>query len=668
MNFIPRSNGFLVAGAVLLAVLHAILGFTAKTDESVTADEIAYLTAGHTYNSFGDFRLHPENGNLPQRWIALPELMAHIPLPSVKSSAWSHADVWQYGHQFLYEQSEPMDQFLFYGRVMISVFSAATGLLIFFWSRSLFGRVGAFISLLLFCFSPSFLAHGSLATSDVPMAFFFLAAVGAWWRHLTKPSLINTGLSSVVFGLACITKYSAILLFPIFGLIGLLWLVGLARATGWRRPLAYLGCSTLIHLSLGWCVIWLFYNFRYSAFAPAIANGANFYQGGWAWLLSDDGWLKSAMTVLRQWRALPEAFLYGGAFVAEFSHQRSAFLNGNYSINGWPEFFPYTFLVKTTGPLLLLFAAAGLTSLISRLPRFDSAKMQRVRLGTQNAMPLLVLFAVYWLFSVTSHLNIGHRHLLPTYPVLFILVGSLGVLIETRRPITLIAVGGLIAWHIVESNNIRPNYLAYFNSLAGGPANGWRHLVDSSLDWGQDLPGLANWLQVTRRPLEPVYLSYFGTGDPDYYGVRAIRMPMIPRSGTARPWYPLRPGIYALSATMLQQVYLTNRGPWTPENERRYQQLRRDESAFHSLQSTPHDHPELLRDRNIAQWQSEWKTYDELRFARLCHYLRARQPDAMIGYSILIFRITQHEIDAATAGSSRDLGRAIEHALARQSP
>src|SRR5205807_487541 len=62
------------------------------------------------------------------------------------------------------------------------------------------------------------------------------------------------------------------------------------------------------------------------------------------------------------------------------------------------------------------------------------------------------------------------------------------------------------------------HYLAYFNELAGGPLNGWRSLVDSNIDWGQDLQGLKSWLHRHELP-SPIYLCYFGTADPRYYQV-----------------------------------------------------------------------------------------------------------------------------------------------------
>ncbi len=654
---VTPSAGFLVTLAVLLGLAHAIFAVTATTEKSMTSDEIAHLTAGHAYNTRGDYRLQPENGNLPQRWAALPASLIGAPLPPPALEPWREADVWNYGHAFFYEQGLPADLLLFAGRAMVALFSAATGLLVYFWSRSLFGQRGAFLSLVLFVFSPTFLAHGALATSDAVMAFFFLAAVGAWWRHLERPGFGPAALSSVTFGLACVSKFSAPLLLPMFGLCALGWLAG--RREG-AAPYWRLLRSAAVHVVVGWAIIWLFYGFRFSPFAPALTEGAT-YNHGWGWMLTDLGWPRAIIVRLRDWHLLPDAFLYGFTFVLQFAKQRGAFLNGEYSLTGWPSFFPYTFLVKSTLPFLLLLGVAGMAGV--RAARTWGQTVWRARL--RPLIPLGALFVVYWAMSITSHLNIGHRHILPTYPVLFITLGALGSWIDLRRRLAALVVAGLVLWHGVESWRIRPHYLAYFNPLAGGPANGWRHLVDSSLDWGQDLPGLQRWL-AREAGREPVFLAYFGTGDPAYEGIRATLLPSLPEVGQRRPWHALQPGLYAVSATMLQQVYSPVRGPWTLALEQEYQQLRVTEPDLLAYQADPKRREELLRAAPAINWTTAWRRYELLRFARLCHYLRVRSPDAEIGYSILIYRLTPDELNRACSGSLQDWSKLIEETVGRK--
>ena len=591
--------------------------------------------------------------------------VARVPLPPVSLEIWQTADVWNYGHTLFYEQGVATGWWLFLGRAMIALVSAATGLLIFFWARSLFGWRGGFLSLALFAFCPAFLAHGALATSDVAMTFFFVAALGAWWRHLGHPGPKWAAISAVALGLAFVAKFSAVLLPPILALSGLAWAAAQARVAGWRAPLLRLARSALVHAAVGWIVIWSFYGFRYSAFAPELSAGATFNHG-WGWTLTGIGIPAKIIWWLNEWRLLPEAWLYGLAFVLQFSRARGAFLSGEYSVTGWPEFFPFAFLVKTTLPLLCLLGAGVFVGGAILWHRQKTGGVAAIVQRLLPLAPLAALFAVYGVTSITSNLNIGHRHILPLYPVLLIAAGWLGRWLEVRRPVALAALTALVAWHAIESLRIRPHYLAYFNQIVGGPANGWRHLVDSSLDWGQDLPGLKAWLDRHARG-EKVFLSYFGTGDPAYEGIRAVAMPMLPQVGPARPWHALTSGVYAISAAMLEQVYGSVRGAWTPAIEQEYQKLLPLEPSLLAYESNPARRAELLREAPAENWTTAWKRYEQLRFARLAHYLRVRPPDAAIGYSIFVFRLTPGEIEAAVAGSVREWSALIEKA-AEQTP
>lgn len=651
---ITFSASFLVTLAVLMALGHAILAVTATAEKSMTSDEIAHLTAGQAYNTLGDYRLQPENGNLPQRWAALPLTLAAAPLPPTSLPIWKTADVWRYGHRFFYEQSLLTERFVFSGRAMIALFSAATGLLIFFLARAHFGWRGAFLSLALFAFCPAFLAHGALATSDGVMTFFFLAAVSAWWRHLEQPGPGGAALSATVLGLACVSKFSAVILGPMFALCALVWFAGRVGTAGWRPPLLRLARTTAVHVVAVWAIIWMFYSFRFAAFAPTLADGASFNHG-WGWMLQDMGWPRKVFIFLREWRALPDAFLYGSAFVLQFSQQRGAFLNGEYSLTGWVSFFPYTFLVKTTLPFLLLLLVGALAT----CRQFGATRVRSALVRIRPFTPLIALFAVYWATSLTSHLNIGHRHILPTYPVLFIAAGAFGAWFDFRRPLAALFVSVITIWQVGESWLIRPHYLAYFNAIAGGPANGWKHLVDSSLDWGQDLPGLAQWLKVHARK-DPTFLAYFGTGDPTHEGIRATLLPTLPEVGPKRPWHRLSAGLYCVSATMLQHVYSPVRGDWTLGYEAEYQKLRTLETLLLAYQDDPTKRTELLREAPEANWTTAWKRFELLRFARLCHFLRVKPALATMGHSILVFRLSADEVAAATDSSLKDWSALIE--------
>lgn len=654
---------------LVLALGHALLALLATRDKSTTSDELAHITGGYTFNHWNDYRLHPENGLLPQRWQALPVTLASAHYPDPRQIPyWRSSDVWMIGHEFFYEQGNDHEWFLFTARAMNTLFGAATVLLVAAWARYFFGWAGALVAAVVCALCPTMLAHSALATSDMAMAFFLLASAGAYWWHLHDSRRRVFLLSVVTFGLACVAKYTAVLLLPLMLLMALvrcvnstpLTLAGRTFRTPFRRLGATAG-STLVHGLAAVLVIWAFCGFRYSAFNPSLPPGE--FNASWQYVLSIGGWKASFIEFCRQWHLLPESYLYGFTFVLRFAEARGAFLDGDYSIFGWVSFFPKTFLYKTPPSLLAALATASAFLVLWAKER------GLVRLGQllYRAAPLGLLFLVYWGVSLPSHLNIGHRHILPTYPVLYIFCGALGwatVRGAQRSSANGLALGvivaGLLGWHSVEATKTYPHYLAYFSPVVGGPAEGYKHLADSSLDWGQDLPGLSRWLIANQRRQEPVYLSYFGTGEPDYYGIKAVRMPMMHDFRRDRPFYWFEPGIYALSATMLQHVYLSHRGPWTPANEYQYQQLRQSDPQFRALQASPSGHAELLREITSAEWNNAWAIFEQLRFARLCHYLRVRQPDAMIGYSILIFRLQQSEIDEALNGPASELASAIQ--------
>lgn len=658
-----RSSLPVALAVVGLLAIHFALAVGSKRHESTTSDELVHLTAGFSYWENRDYRLHPENGILPQRWAALPTWLHGATFPPLAGNEyWQTSDAWVVGHQFFYEMGEDHFPRLMAGRAMIACFSVAIGALVFFWSRQLFGNAGGLISLGFFAFCPAFLAHGALVTSDVCMALFFLGACGAWWRHLHVGTPGSWWLSAVSVGLAFVAKFTAVLLLPMLLGITLVWIFGSPPLPLGRRlvssrshKLVVAAISAVGHGLVAAAVIWAFYGFRFAAFNPELP-AANHFIRPFSAVVAHIGGIGDVIQTAARLHALPEAFLYGFAYVVETTQFRAAFLNGEYSLTGWPSFFVWAFFLKTSLPVLIA-SLAVLPFAVQRWRARGRANFQR---DVYRLTPLLILFGVYWGFSLKSHLNIGHRHLLPIYPPLFIALGSLAPA-GIGRPKTIgLAVLGLLGWHVTEAATTAPHFIAYFNSLAGGPRNGWRHLVDSSLDWGQDLPGLKTWLTINNPYNRPVFLSYFGTGEPAYYKISARRIASIDNFKFPRFYVPLEEGLYCISATLLSQVYSPHRGPWSFAFEQRYQALRvvEDTKTREALQ----------RSSTSERWQEIIQEYDSLRFARLCHYLRARAPDAQIGYSIFIFRLTREEVTRATAGSLADWSTLIEQALPSSPP
>jgi len=613
----------------------------------VTNDEPVHLTAGYSYWLRGDYRLQPENVQLPQRLAALPLLWLRPNFPGPDHPGWRHADARAVAHDFLYHSGNPPGRILFLGRLMIATLALALGALVYFWAKGLFGPAGGVIATALFAISPNFLAHGALATSDIAVTLGFVAATLAGWRLLHRVSLGRIGLFGLALGGLALAKHSAVLFAPVLlGLLGAALLRGaplrvrlpgvMQRLRGWRKIVA-LGGAALAAVLLAWTILWAGYGFRYQATADGTATP---FPVAWDTLLATEPFLmgpgglpglpegervlvqrdtvRSAVAWAREHRLLPEAYLYGFIHSYTYAQWRPAFFLGDYRITGWTAFFPTIYLLKTPLAVLALLLAAG----------WRLAPAVRSRRLRHRLLPLVALGAVYGIFALTSKLNIGYRHLLPLEAVLCVGGGALAVGLRPGRALVVLL---LLLAAQVESWSARPGYLAFFNRLSGGPENAYRLVVDSSLDWGQGLPALAAW-QRAQPGEEPLHLAYFGAGSPAYYGVRATRIGDAQFDNEPhREPRELGPGLYAVSATLLQGVYTPVPGPWTVAHEKAYRGLAALTRAADGR---------LLSPAETAAWH-------QLRFARLRHYLLTRSPLAQPDPSILVYRLDAAQLAGA---------------------
>ena len=619
-----------IAIVALLLMLHGWLAISSSQHKSATFDEVAHLAGGYLRWTDDDHRYNAESGALLQRWAAWPLLRLDVAPPAGDHPARLNANVWLLGREILYAPGHDGDTLLMAGRMMIAMLSMLLGGVIYSWSLELFGRPGAWLSLGLFVLSPTVLAHARLVTADLAAALFFLLATRAIWRLLESVTPMRIAGAAAATAALLLSKMSGLLILPIAAVL---------IACQWRSRRRWLGLAgaMVATASLVYVALWAAYGFRYSAeperqTSPTLPTTSTFLH---SWDSMSHGPLVAAtLGAARRFELLPEAYVWGLAYTLQTTRERDAFLRGNTSRSGWWWFFPYAVAIKTP---LALFVILGL-----------AAVAWRRGLGTppSSALPLGVLLAVYSLAAVTSHLNIGHRHMLPIYPVLFITAGAAGHWFARRSRLTpiLVLACAAFAW---ESWVIRPHYLSYFNHLVGGPGGGYRHLVDSSLDWGQDLPGLRTFLAEVADDT-PVYAAYFGAASPTYYGVKARWLySYFQRADPTRPPVPLEAGIYCISVTLLQSMHMRRIGPWTPTNEQALLEHRTSVDRFVRLSSDPAGLDELRAEGSPAEWMRVFRTFDRLRTSRLFRFLLAREPDARIGYSIHVYRLSDEDIDRA---------------------
>jgi hypothetical protein len=657
----PSPRLLFSALAALLLALYAWSGWSASLDKGPAFDESAHLTAGYSYWKYNDYRLQPENGSLPQRWAGL----ALLPLaprldPAGHPQLWAVSDVWNIGQHLLFTRGNPVELMLASSRAAMILWGVASGLLVFFWSRRLWGSWGACLSLALCAGSATMLAHGPMVTSDMTAAFCLLAASGAFWRYLEKPGAGRLGLSLLATGVAAIAKFSFVLLIPVYGIL-LAWHLATLPPSQHPRPsprqlftggLKIAGL-TVVHVLAAGLIVWAAFGFRYHAESPTLPPTEQFYIP-WDELLPKDGLKRDVLLVLKNHRLLPEAYTHGFAYVLQASESRGAFAAGQFSTTGWWWFFPYAFLLKSS--LAELIATLALIVLAAHRWIFAGGS-RRIPDDLRKVAPLVALVLVYGGISLASNLNIGHRHILPLYLPLFIMTGAL--LRPSAGKLSQTLAAALIVLQAAESIRAYPNYLAYFNPLAGSTDQRWRHLVDSSLDWGQELPSLAAWLKSHQREDEPVFLSYFGVADPRREGLNAIQFAPYSSQWSTPRLARLTPGLYCISATLLQDSYSPLNGPWTSKFENTFLSLSRYFEAHPKEFSAPHAYAFFAgtKDEN-RRW-----LFERARFARLVTYLKIRQPDAVINSAMLIYRLDADEVSLATDASTEKWIKMIERAF-----
>lgn len=642
---------FVVVAALL--TLHAWLAVSATANTAATWDEPLHITGGYAYATVSDFRLHPENGALPQRWagLVLRGLSPKLPRAGYEKQ-WERSNIGALSTAFLYDVGNDHRAVVSTARRAAILWSVLLGLAVFAWTWTLWGASAGLFALTLHAISPTFLAHGALVTSDVCGTLFILVGTWAWWRHLNRPSTWTLLLSASVAGIAAIAKFSVAVLPPLFVLLAAwkLWTTPVWRAhfgrdlqlRGLLARAGYIVGALVVHALVAALVIWTTFDFQHSPVGAGMPPLLQ-YHAPWSYVFSEGSSLTTVLTRMNEWQLLPEAYIYGFGFVMRFAESRPAFLNGEFGATGWWWFFPYAFLIKSTLAELIA-VAATITVAVAAWRVRNAPALQWLRERGDALVPLVGLVLVYVAFSVTSNLNIGHRHLLPIYPALFVMSGVL-LAPSAARWSRVLAVC-ILALGSVESFAVRPHYLAFFNATVGGPSQGWRQLVDSSLDWGQDLPALADWLASERKPDEALYYNVFGQRRARAFGIEGVEIaPAYPES--SRRWVTWGPGIYAVSATLLQDVYSPFAGVWDTQKEVNFQFL-----ASGSRRQRESDPASAIIGVSPDIGNNYW-TLERLQFARLMNYLRLREPAAVLGHTIFVHRLGAAEMQVITEGDSQ---------------
>jgi hypothetical protein len=490
---------------------------------SQTFDEAAKTACGMRLLMTGRFPREIHHPPLALVAISLGLFLKGVPLIE------RGGDVYREGNDLYYHSGQYLKH-LTLSRVGVLPFVILLAGCVWIWARRKYGTGAGILALLLLTTLPEVLAHGGIASNDLPIAATLTGALFFLVRWLEEPGMNSSLHLGLWSGLAVACKSSAPL-FLIAALIAFaLWRRVIRRRDDEKRPgLRQRFALASIALLVSLTVLWASYFFRLdpltdSAHRPHVLLDR---------VVGERGALHDLTYFAAEDVPVPlTEFLYGSLQLVHHNGDgHPAFLLGQYSRMGWWYYFPVAFAVKTPLPFLLITLVAVPWMLVSAALRREWSE----------AAPALAAIAVM-ASSIPSGLNIGVRHILPIYPLLSIAGGSLlARRWNSGRAVVKAAVAALVGWQIFATALAHPDYLAYFNELAPRPS---QVLVDSNLDWGQDLFRLER--ELRRRQIPSVWIAYFGTADLSRHN--------LPEWKTLEPRRPVR-GWVAISETAFSGVY-----------------------------------------------------------------------------------------------------------------
>ncbi|MBT0652292.1 ArnT family glycosyltransferase [Geomobilimonas luticola] len=483
---------------ILLLSVFFIQSYSSLKSKSASFDEVIYF-------GIGKYLL------LNQKWDIMGSIV-HPPLTYYLNSlpflfVDEDKSLWQYenverdliflgasdiyrGQRFLASPENHNDRLLIQSRMMTLLVALLLGWYVYRFGRDLYGEWAGLLALLLFTFCPNTLALSGIAVPDIPLTAFSFIFIYYLWKCLRDRGTLNILLAGFFLGLALLCKFTALILLPIAGMLCLM--VACFEQKRVVTPALIIGGVSIFLLLAG-------YGFQLTPFLQGMIYRINQVEGG-----------------------------------------HLSFLMGEYSHKGWWYYYPVAFLLKTPLAFIMMLSVA--------LVFLAKARGAALR----DALFLFIPAAVIFLLFCSSSYSVALRYILPMYPFLFVLAGSLAT--EETRFKPLIVVG--VLWYIGASLYIAPHYLAYFNELAGGPDNGYRYLVDGNLDWGQDLKGLKKFMD--NNGVQRITFSYFGADSPRRYGIDYDWLPSyhLENLHPDRPIPAPEEQLVAVSATNLMGTYL----------------------------------------------------------------------------------------------------------------
>jgi len=540
---------------LLVLAVHAALLLGSLRQNFVTVDEVGHVPAGLSHWETGTFVMYRVNPPLPDMLATLPML-----LDQPKSDYRELTDIpgarpeWFVGRDFAAVNGPRYFNLVCLARLPGILWSLLGAWVIFRWARELYGEWAGCLGAVLWCFEPTIFTFAQLVVPDVPATVAGLTATYVFWHYLRNPSLRLAWLVGLLLGVAQLTKFTMLALYPIWLL---LWVVYRVRPLPPMRPAlprrAVFGHALLI-VGLSVFVLNLGYAFHESG---TFLGNTPFISRTFAGEPGTHSKAESGNVAPNRFRdsllghipvPLPADYVRGiDTQKRDFESNFWSYLRGEWRKGGWWYYYLYALAVKMP---LGLWALVSWSLALTLFRHASSAPWQDELTLWLPAAVILVL--------VSSQTGFNHhmRYVLPIFPYVIISTSKLAWFFTARHWKASVLVLGLVLWFLGSSLAVYPHSMSYFNEAAGGPEHGSEHLIDSNIDWGQDLLFLKTWLDQ-HPEARPLGLAYYNLIDPRSVGIE-FELPPCQRlpAGVEDPdyvhrWDP-RPGYYALDVNFVR--------------------------------------------------------------------------------------------------------------------
>ena len=520
MRLLPRHAATRVTLAVVIIHFGFVLWWIFTTFAVI--DEVGHLGAGLANWRTLNMRPYCVNPPLPRMIATLPTWAENPSLSLAIDERPGMRSEWALGTSLARDNPDRYISLLRHDRLANLVWAALAIGVLWRWSGELYGLWGRLIVVSVWCLDPTVIAFSGVVVPDVAAAASGLLVCYLFWRYLRSPSWFEAWLAGLALGLALLTKTTWLILFAVWPV-----LIGMSR-WGSRADLAER--PRFWHLPFMAFVAWLVLCFGYGFTKVGRPLGDfEFISQALAGPEAHSGNSQAQLKPGNRFRTtafekvpvpLPADLIVGiDMQKSDFERKYESYLNGEWRERGWWYYYLYAMAIKLALPTFILMLAGVFCCFIS--PR------AAVRLDEWAF--LLPAIAVLAFVSSQTGFNHHMRYVLPAFPLLFMSAGRLAQLAQGRKWLRVVIASSLI-WCFTASASVAPYFMSYFNPLAGGPENGWRHLVDSNIDWGQDILHLKKWLDQ-HAEVRPIGIKYYNLLEPMDVGIAAFEVPDEPKPG-----------------------------------------------------------------------------------------------------------------------------------------